>query len=146
MPLPSTKPLVLTMQIHLKHHQPSQPPVGSSMSQEGETWEDHLQEEGEEGDVPSQHHKDHPKAIHQEAVVVEEAQVEGHSHLTGKYPMPQINSWGMHPLFLQETEPRSTPSSHSGNYTAVSTQITQPSKTNIRRQCSSSLTSKVTSY
>ena len=53
----------------------------------------------------------------EEAVEEEEGE---HSHYPGKH-LPNLlkHFWETHRLSLQENEPRSTPSSPNGNYTAV---------------------------
>jgi hypothetical protein len=57
-------------------------------------------------------------------------------------PPTLTSSWEANQKRLQETGQKSSPSSRSGSYTVESTPTMWRSKTNTRKQCCSSLTSK----
>ena len=110
-PPPFIEPWAQTMQTPPMHHLKSL--GGNLMSPKGGTRVDHLQAEEGEDHHPMQ--QDPPQAEE-----VGEAEVEERSHYQGKHLLNPLKSfWETHQLFLQGTEPRWTPSSHSGSCIAV---------------------------
>jgi hypothetical protein len=95
------------------------------------------------------HHPDTTREEVEEAEEAEEVEEEDYLlqrdqacfHHTDK-PPTLTSSWEVNQKHLQEIGRKSSPSLHSGSCTAESTPTTWQSKTNTRKQCCSSLTSK----